>query len=163
MDNLQLTGTSNAIEGDQVVTTQSIFEELQSETESFPTYKQLLDSVEKAWQKHVGVLPVEIGPKDLVELAVLRQWIQQTADGKIKIAIPKNEEAAKNGSGRSTQTSSTLKLPPAQGLVRETGKVKTVNGITSVNSRSSSARWSGYSTRSRTARTTAKSRTASNQ
>ncbi len=73
-------------------TSQSIFEELKAR--SYPTYKELLENVGKIWQKYVGELPVEIGPKDLVELAVLRQWVQQDKDGTIRIVLPKENGKA---------------------------------------------------------------------
>lgn len=75
-------------------TSESIFEELHEEAESFPTYKELLESVTKIWQKYVEVFPVEIGPKDLVELGVLCHWIQQDEDGTIRIVLPKGSDKA---------------------------------------------------------------------
>ena len=76
----------------KMLTSQSIFEELQAKAKSFATYKELLESVATIWQKYVGVLPVEIGPKDLVELAVLRQWIQQDDSGALRIVLPKETD-----------------------------------------------------------------------
>lgn len=74
-----------------MLTTQAIFEELEDESNSFQTYKDLLEHVGRIWERHLGVLPVEIGPKDLVELAVMRQWIRQDKEGAIRISVPRRD------------------------------------------------------------------------
>lgn len=115
-----------------MLTTQSIFEELQSETESFPTYKELLESVGKMWQKHVGELPVEIGPRDLVELAVLRQWIQQDKNGAIKIVIPR-------GVDRTPTSPVGIRRPAtSQGLALEGDRTMRTNAVARAISRGAS-------------------------
>lgn len=105
-----------------MLTTQSIFEELQSENESFRTYKELLDSVRKVWQKNVGVLPVEIGPRDILELAVLRQWIRQNENGTIRIVVPKE-------TGRPARPRAGSKRSPAlTGLALGNGRTGAARG-----------------------------------
>lgn len=134
-----------------MLTTQSIFEELQSETKSFPTYKDLLNNVGKIWQRHLGVLPVEIGPKDLVELAVLRQWIQQDENGAIRIVIPKEiERPAPSGSKRS---------PASRDLASESSRTRTGRATPGAAARSSIGQWVARPLISQIA----KSRTASGQ
>lgn len=128
--------------------TQSIFEELQSETKSFPTYKELLDNVGRIWQKHVGVLPVEIGPKDIVELAVLRQWIQQDENGSIRIAIPK-------GTRRSAPLPAGLHSSVEQGIAPENGRVRASHGISNTATRGATV--GHWPTRSQTAKARASS------
>ncbi len=77
-----------------MLTTQSLFEELQSEDKSFPSFKDLLNGVREVWQRHIGVLPVEIGPRDVLELAFLRKWVLQDENGAFRIDVPSETRRA---------------------------------------------------------------------
>jgi hypothetical protein len=61
----------------QPLTTADIFRKL--EGRAFRDYNELLEAVRKIWQENIGILPVEIGPKDITDGAIQRGWIIQNA------------------------------------------------------------------------------------
>lgn len=58
-----------------MITTRSIFQEL--EGRFFPDSKSLREALADVYIKYIAVLPVEIGPRDLIEVAIKKHWIKQ--------------------------------------------------------------------------------------
>ena len=54
---------------------------------SFPSYKEFLDAMRGRWVKYHKKLPVEIGARELIEIAVEKGWVNQSDSGSLTIVM----------------------------------------------------------------------------